>query len=71
MLYAFVLRDMLIWIADINAWPHPPIPDTEFIMYVVLSLLGIEGGARTVGALRNKIEDVKSTEKRPDNFEGP
>jgi hypothetical protein len=74
-LYTFIIRDLLVWVADVNAWPHPPIPDVEMMVYVLLSLLGVEGGARTIGAMRQRKQLANETqEKAPEfneNYPGP
>jgi hypothetical protein len=44
--YATMLQPMLTWLATIKGWPLPPVIDTELLLYVAGTMLGI-GGMRT------------------------
>jgi hypothetical protein len=46
LLYTFLLQPLLAWVAQIKGWPIPPAIDTEVLMVLLGSLLGI-GGFRT------------------------
>lgn len=41
--YAVILQPLLAWIAAINGWPAPPLPDVDLLWVVVSGLLGISG----------------------------
>jgi hypothetical protein len=46
LLYQTIIHNILEWVASIMNWPLPPAPDTDTLIYVLLSLLGI-GTLRT------------------------
>ena len=41
--YAVILQPLLVWVARINGWPEPPLPDVDLLWVVVSGLLGISG----------------------------
>ncbi len=41
--YAVILQPLLVWLARINGWPEPPLPDVDLLWVVVSGLLGISG----------------------------
>ena len=47
LLYQTIIHNILEWVASIMHWPLPPAPDTETLIYVLCTLLGI-GTLRTV-----------------------
>ena len=51
LLYATILHNLLKWVSDIRSWPLPPAVDTETLLYVLFSLLGI-GTMRTMEKIR-------------------
>ena len=51
LLYATILHNLLKWVSDIRSWPLPPAVDTEALLYVLFSLLGI-GTMRTMEKIR-------------------
>lgn len=53
--YQTVLHNILQWVASINSWPLPASPDTDTLVYVLGTLLGV-AGLRTI----EKVKDVAS-----------
>lgn len=41
--YAVLLQPLLAWLAAIQGWPTPPLPDVDLLWVVVSGLLGISG----------------------------
>ena len=52
LLYATVIHNLLEWLSTIRGWALPPAVDTDTLLYVLGSLLGI-GALRTVEKVKN------------------
>lgn len=50
--YQTVLHNILQWVASINKWPLPVSPDTDTLVYVLGTLLGV-AGLRTIEKVKN------------------
>lgn len=44
--YASIIHNIISWVALIRGWPAPPTIDTDTLVYLLVSLLGL-GGYRT------------------------
>lgn len=53
--YTFIVQPLCAWVASIKGWPVPPAIDTDTLIFLLCSLLGI-GGLRSM----EKIKGVAS-----------
>lgn len=56
--YTFLIRPLFAWVASIKGWPIPPEIDTDTLMILLGSLLGI-GGFRTLERVKGVIPPQK------------
>ena len=49
--YQTILHNLLEWLSKIMNWPVPPVPDTETLLYILLTLLGV-GTLRTIEKIK-------------------
>jgi hypothetical protein len=56
--YTFLIRPIGAWVAAVYGWPEPPEIDTETLLVLLGSLLGI-GGLRSYERVKGKIPQGK------------